>query len=171
MPYPIAINLDTTGLTLTAQLVSGGAVAQSVALAASATIPGHYFANGTGAANGKYGVRIIDVGGTLHGTGEIEIVGDAEASGSGGGGGTIGSGADAVTITWTNSTTGFPVADADVWITSDATGADVVAGTLQTNSQGKVLFLLDAGITYFLWMQKNNVNPIVARSFVAEADV
>lgn len=79
-----------------------------------------------------------------------------------------GSGADAVTMTITEG--GNPVADADVWITNDAAGANVVAGTLQTNSSGEVTFMLDAGDTYYLWMQKDGVNSILGESFVAVAD-
>jgi hypothetical protein len=81
-----------------------------------------------------------------------------------------GAGADQCTLTITNTTTGQPIADADVWVTSDPAGTSTVAGTLQTDSQGNVLFLLDAGDTYYLWMQKDGENPIRGQSFVAEAD-
>ncbi len=97
------------------------------------------------------------------------------AGGGGGGTGPIGPGANAVTIEWTNSTTTFPVADGDVWISTDAAGANVIAGTLQTNSVGKATFMLDApaapnAITYYLWGQKDTVNPIHGQAFVAVAD-
>lgn len=91
-------------------------------------------------------------------------------NGGGGWGAAVGSGADRCTQTITNSTTGLPVADADVWITSDAGGNNVVAGTLQTNSQGNATFLLDAGVSYYLWMQKDGVNPILGQAFTAVAD-
>jgi hypothetical protein len=65
---------------------------------------------------------------------------------------------------------GTPVPDADVWITSDAAGDTIVAGTLQTDSSGDVTFLLDAGNTYYLWMQKDGYNSIEGTSFVAVAD-
>jgi hypothetical protein len=81
-----------------------------------------------------------------------------------------GIGADEVTITWTNTTTGLPVSDGDVWITSDSAGNNVVAGTLQTNSSGQVTFLLDAGSTYYFWAQKDGVNSVNGQSFVAVAD-
>jgi hypothetical protein len=83
-------------------------------------------------------------------------------------GGSAGSGASAVTITWTCD--GSAVADGDVWITSDAAGANVVAGTLQTNSMGKATFMLDAGSTYFLWAAKDSINSIKGERFVAVAD-
>ena len=54
-----------------------------------------------------------------------------------------GVGADQVTITITDPATLFPVATADVWITSDQAGLNVIAGTLQTDGAGQALFLLD----------------------------
>lgn len=80
-----------------------------------------------------------------------------------------GSGADEVTLTFTKEGGAF-IADADVWITSDAEGTNVVAGTLQTDSNGEVTFLLDAGDTYFAFLQKDGVNSIRGEEFVAEAD-
>jgi len=47
-----------------------------------------------------------------------------------------------------------PVADADVWITTDAAGANIIAGTKQSNAQGKVTFYLDPG-TYYVFAQKD----------------
>lgn len=84
------------------------------------------------------------------------------------GGDSPGSGADLVTLTIKKDGIGLP--DAQVWVSSDSTGNTVVAGTKLTNSEGKVSFLLDAGSTYYLWMQKDGVNPILGQSFVAIAD-
>lgn len=81
----------------------------------------------------------------------------------------MGTGADQVTIT-INDQSGDPIADADVWITSDAAGTNVVAGTLQTNSDGEALFLLDDGASYYLWAQKDGQNSRNGVAFVAEAD-
>jgi hypothetical protein len=81
-----------------------------------------------------------------------------------------GVGADQVTITITDPDTLFPVADADVWISSDLAGLNVIAGTLQSDGAGKVLFLLDAGVTYYLWMQKEGQKDIRGEEFVAVAD-
>lgn len=47
------------------------------------------------------------------------------------------------------------VADAGVWVTTDGAGANVVAGTLYTNSSGQVDFWLDDGVTYYFWAQKD----------------
>ena len=83
-----------------------------------------------------------------------------------------GPGAYSVTIKlWANSPTNtIPLADADVWITQDENGTNTIAGTLQTNSDGEVTFLLDNGVTYYAWAQKDGANPIRAFEFVAVAD-
>lgn len=94
--------------------------------------------------------------------------GDAEWTGGGGGGGVAGEGADQCTLHFAVS--GVPIADADVWVTTDAAGAEVTAGTLQTDSGGDVTFLLDAGSQYFIWMQKDGKNPIIAEPYTAVAD-
>lgn len=47
-----------------------------------------------------------------------------------------------------------PIQDAEVWITSDVLGQNVVAGTKETNVQGEVVFMLDEGLHY-RWVQKN----------------
>jgi len=82
---------------------------------------------------------------------------------------TSGPGASEQDITITDDSDA-PIADADVWITSDAAGATVVYGTFQTGSDGKPTTqpLLDAGVTFYLWMQKDGVNPISGEAFVAE---
>lgn len=81
-----------------------------------------------------------------------------------------GAGADMVTITINDPATLFPISDADVWITTDQAGMNVVAGTLQTDGNGKVKFLLDDGSTYYLWMQKEGSKSIRGEEFVAQAD-
>lgn len=79
-----------------------------------------------------------------------------------------GSGGDQCTLTFTNL--GDPIADADVWVTATTDPASVVAGTKQTDSQGQVVMLLNDGVTYYQWLQKDGVEPIVAREFTAVAD-
>lgn len=83
-----------------------------------------------------------------------------------------GSGADEVTLTITLDDGVTPVADCGVWVTSiDADGAPIVAGTLTTNSDGEVTFLLDDGAEYYCYRQKDGVdfatNPF---PFTAAAD-
>jgi hypothetical protein len=92
---------------------------------------------------------------------------DAAISGVGG---AVGSGADAVTLELLEDDGVTPIADADVWVSTDAAGANVVAGTLQTNSLGKATFMLDDTVTYYRWAQKDGVNFTNPTSFVASAD-
>jgi len=84
-------------------------------------------------------------------------------------GGSMGAGAASVTVTL-HDDHGAPIADADVWITNDAAGLNVVAGTLQTNSLGSVTFMLDAGVTYYRFAQKDGFMFSNPTSFVAVAD-
>lgn len=82
----------------------------------------------------------------------------------------IGPGADQVTLQVCLEDGVTPVADADIWITTDAAGNNVIAGTLQTDSAGKATFLLDAGVTYWRWVQKDGFTFNNPRKFVAVAD-
>lgn len=56
---------------------------------------------------------------------------------------------------------GNPIADADVWITSDEDGTTTVASG-RSDSNGKFYFWGDTGVTYWVWKQKDRftfVNP------------
>lgn len=58
-------------------------------------------------------------------------------------------------ITWVYNlvdTGGDPIPDADVWVTSDIAGTDVLASG-RTDQYGNVTFYLDAG-TVYVWSQK-----------------
>jgi len=79
---------------------------------------------------------------------------DAAISGVGG---AVGAGAISWTHTITDSDTGLPIADVDVWVSTDSAGSNVIAGALQTNASGVVTFMLDAG-TYYFWHQKSGIN-------------
>lgn len=63
-------------------------------------------------------------------------------------------------ITWpymlTSSVDASPIADADVWVTSDSAGNNVLASG-KTNQAGVVMFFLDAGPA-FVWRQKSGWN-------------
>jgi hypothetical protein len=83
-------------------------------------------------------------------------------------GGVLGPGEDTVTITIEDDL--IPIDDVGVWISTDAGGSNVVAGTRQTNGLGKVTFLLTAGATYYLWAQKSGQISIQGDLFVAVAD-
>lgn len=80
-----------------------------------------------------------------------------------------GPGAESVTLTITDDGA-IPIPDAEVWITTTAASSPVYAGYLLTNAQGEVTFMLNAGDTYYLWMQANGYNSIEGQSFVAVAD-
>jgi len=71
------------------------------------------------------------------------------------GGGATGSGA----VEWTVACQvgGVPIEGMEVWITTDAAGANIVAGTLCTDANGLVTFMLDAG-DYYVWRQKAGYN-------------
>jgi len=71
-----------------------------------------------------------------------------------------GAGAITFVYTLTSSVTGLPIADADIWATSDEAGVHILASG-KTNQYGKVTFYLDAG-TIYIWRQKTGwdfINP------------
>lgn len=67
-----------------------------------------------------------------------------------------GAGAISWTYTLTDSDDGTPIDGAEVWVTTDAAGEDVVASG-STNSFGVVTFMLDAGAYYF-WRKCSGYN-------------
>ncbi len=86
-----------------------------------------------------------------------------------GSGSAMGIGADLCTMTL-KTLTDVPFPDADVWITSDAGGATVVAGTRQTDSNGTVQLLLDDLSTYYMWAQKDGMKSVMGQYFIAKKD-
>lgn len=54
-----------------------------------------------------------------------------------------------------NNTNNFPIIDAEVWISSDVNGLNVIGGTTKTDSQGNALFELPAG-TYYFWTRHSH---------------
>lgn len=75
---------------------------------------------------------------------------------------TIGTGLTSETYTITDSITGNPIGDVNVWATTDSAGENTVAQG-RTNSSGTVTFYLNAG-TYYFWQAKagynfNSANP------------
>lgn len=62
---------------------------------------------------------------------------------------------------------GIPVAQAQVWLTSDPAGNNVVEGTKSTNDAGNVQFVLSPGVTYYVWLQRAGVNPLLGVKYVA----
>ncbi len=69
------------------------------------------------------------------------------------GGSSPGAGAVELTYTLTDSETSDPIADADIWATTDTAGSSVVASG-RTDQNGQVTFYLDSG-TVYLWRQKS----------------
>ena len=74
---------------------------------------------------------------------------------SGGGGSNVGSGSISYEVKITSG--GNPVDGAAVWISTDSSGNNVVAGTLSTDAMGLAEFMLDAG-NYYLWVQRSGIN-------------
>ena len=64
-----------------------------------------------------------------------------------------GTGAIQWTYTLTNSVGGAPIQDCELWITTDAEGAIIVASGY-TDVNGQATFQLDAG-TYYVWRRKS----------------
>ena len=85
----------------------------------------------------------------------FSVANQVDANAVTGGGQPIGSGAISHTITV--NIDGNPAAAVDAWVTTDAAGSSVVAGTLVTDNAGQVTFQLDAG-SYYLWCQRSGVN-------------
>jgi hypothetical protein len=50
-----------------------------------------------------------------------------------------------------------PLSDADVWVTSDAAGNNIIASG-RTDQDGKVVFYLQNGSTVYVWKQKSGWN-------------
>jgi hypothetical protein len=66
--------------------------------------------------------------------------------------------------TLTLSPSGSPIADALVYVTTDVEGTKIIAGPKPTDLNGKVIFFLTIGETYYLWRSKGGVkfaNPDV----------
>jgi hypothetical protein len=70
--------------------------------------------------------------------------------------GAAGAGAITYVYTLTEYPGGDPIADADVWVTSDSAGTNVLASG-RTDAYGQVTFYLDAG-TVYVWRQKSGYN-------------
>jgi len=68
----------------------------------------------------------------------------------------VGPGGTLVPVT-IRTTSGVPISSAEVWVTTDSVGNNVIAGTLLTNNAGTVDFMLDTG-DYYLWVQKAGYN-------------
>lgn len=70
---------------------------------------------------------------------------------------TLGSGSTAYTIA-IHDELANDIVGAEVWITSDVAGTSVIAGTLITNDNGEVTFMLDPGTTVYVWTDSARAN-------------
>jgi hypothetical protein len=78
---------------------------------------------------------------------------DTEVSGVGG----VGSGG--TLCTWTQKDDGDqPMDNVKTWVTTDIEGTNVIAGTLCTNAQGEVSFMLDVPQTVYVWRERASCN-------------
>ena len=64
----------------------------------------------------------------------------------------IGVGATQWVYTVTDSVTGLPISEVDIWISSDLAGNNII-GSGRTNTSGQITFYLDAGTTVYVWRQ------------------
>lgn len=67
-------------------------------------------------------------------------------------GSSLGAGAISWSYTLTRSDNGQPIADAEVWVTTDSAGTNIIASG-RTNQSGVITFMLDAG-TVYVWRAK-----------------
>lgn len=65
-----------------------------------------------------------------------------------------GGSANTYIVTDTGAVGGTGIADVSVWVTADSAGARLVVSGV-TDSSGEVVFYLDAGTTYYVWMAKS----------------
>jgi len=65
---------------------------------------------------------------------------------------TTGKGGSGWTYTLTSSETGLPIADAEVWATTDLVGNNVICWDY-TDTNGQVIFYIPSG-TYYVWRRK-----------------
>lgn len=61
-----------------------------------------------------------------------------------------------------------PLAEAEVWVSTDEAGTNVIAGTLTTDANGQATFMLDAG-SYYLWVKKTGYTFSNPQSFTVTA--
>jgi len=148
--FATGANYVDVGGTVTGMVVIGGRVRlvdvdlEDTVRAGLTALP-----NATPAGNG--GLGTVDADNKIAGivaAGITPIVTAAWATGAG---------AISWTHTVTDAATGLPLADVEVWVSTDSAGSNVVAGPLRTSAAGVVTFRLDAGAYYF-WHQKSGWN-------------
>ena len=72
-------------------------------------------------------------------------------------GGSVGPGG--VSCVWTQKDDqDVPMDNVGVWIATDSAGSNVIAGVRYTNAQGEVSFMLDSGVTYYVFRELAGYN-------------
>lgn len=160
----IALGGSQTGLTLSAQLVdtTGANVGSAVTSGFVEIGAGNYLWHYAAFPDGHRGGVKFSAGATLKAfiainPEEAERIDAKVSSVSGGGGTLVGPGSRAVTITVTRPDGTTPIEGAAVWVSTDAAGSNVIAGTLSTDTLGRATFSLDNG-TYYVWRQATSWN-------------
>lgn len=114
----------------------------------------------TGNSTARTEIRATGAGGGtfLETTDSLEAVRDrGDAAWTTGAGGAAGSGANTVTLVIEDGSSNG-LADTEVWVTTtDDPDTMVAAGTLETDGNGEVTFMLDDG-DYYAWRQKTGYN-------------
>lgn len=139
-----------TGAVATPQLSKNGAAFASTAAAIVEVGNGAYYCELTTSELDTLGFFILRC--KTVATAEYQIHGrvlSGDLFGSGLGSGTY-------TYTLTSSVTALPIDDAQVWLTTDAGGTNIVASG-RTDAAGQVTFKVDSG-TYYLWASKSGWN-------------
>lgn len=142
-----------TGLTPTVTLSKNGAAFGAAAGAVTEIANGWYSLAGNATDRNTLGELLVHA--TASGADQFDIQYAIVAYDPFAGVTTLGAGATAKTYTVTDGTN--PIADVDVWVTTDIAGNSVVASG-KSNSSGQVVFYLDSGVTYYIWRQKDGYN-------------
>lgn len=139
-----------TGVVATPQLSKNGAAFADTSAAVVEIGNGAYYVQLTAAELDTLGFFIVRC--KTAATAEYQIHGrvlSGDLFGSG-------LGASTYTYTLTRSDTAAPIDDAQVWLTTDSAGTNVVASG-RTDAAGQVTFQVDAG-TFYLWASKSGFN-------------
>lgn len=143
--------LSQTGLTVTANVYRAGVLQSSGVACAEIGTTGVYLGSFPALAAGSYQIAFLVQGETVaRAAGQIIWNGSAESPPA------TGAGAIQWTYTLTSDVDSSPIADADVWVTSDSAGQSVIASG-RTDTSGQVTFFLDAA-TVFVWRAKSGWN-------------
>ncbi len=157
-------NLPAEAVAVAAGAIDGDALAVSAGAELADAVwdealSGHLLAGSAGAALSSSGGSGADPwatavpGSYAAGTAGWLLGNRLDAKVSAVGGSSPGAGAVELTYTLTDSETGDPIADADIWATTDTAGSNIVASG-RTDQAGQVTFYLDSG-TIYLWRQKS----------------